>query len=55
MQFTNKNKNFRINLEGHRRRVRKYAQHGLGKLVKIGKGENSLLNFAPTKDRKFIF
>lgn len=36
-----KKKNFRINLVGHRPRVRRYAQHGLGKLVKIGKGEAS--------------
>ncbi|XP_078150944.1 ENHANCED DISEASE RESISTANCE protein (DUF1336) isoform X2 [Carex rostrata] len=32
-----------INLVGHRPRVRRYAQHGLGKLVKIGKGPEMLL------------
>ncbi|KAF3338920.1 protein ENHANCED DISEASE RESISTANCE 2-like isoform X2 [Carex littledalei] len=32
-----------INLEGHRPRIRRYAQHGLGKLVKIGKGPEMLL------------
>ncbi|XP_020089742.1 protein ENHANCED DISEASE RESISTANCE 2-like [Ananas comosus] len=39
------NTNSELNLDGHRPRVRRYAQ-GLGKLIKIGKGPETLLRKA---------